>query len=238
MAHIVLKDVSVYAGGYDLTGDTNSVALDYGADMVEDTVFRQDTHGMRAGLKTVSFSMEGYTDGTHTDTALYDQIGLEDLPLTAMTAGPTEGNTAYSFLTAVSEFQPANGAVGEMAAYSASAAAMGDLIKGYSLANVENADTTGATTGVQAGAATATQTIYAAIHVLNSGTGTLDAVIESDDNAGFTSPVTRFTFTQATGVTSEWLTLAGPVTDDYWRVSYTIAGADPDFTFIVFFGIL
>lgn len=237
MAHVVLKNVSVFAGGYNLTGDTNSVSLDYGADMVEDTTFGKDTHGMRAGLKTVSFSMEGYTDGSQTDTALYYEIGFEDLPLTAMTVGPTEGNAAYSFLTAISEFQPANGAVGEMASYSASAAAMGALIKGYSLAYLENEDTTGVTTGVQAGAATAGQTVYAAIHVL-SGSGTLDAVIESDDNAGFTSATSRVTFSQATGVTSEWKTLTGPVTDDYWRVSYTIGGGSPDFTFVVFFGIL
>lgn len=237
MAHIVLKDVSVYAGGYDLTGDTNSVALDYGADMVEDTVFGQGTHGMRAGLKTVSFSMEGYTDGDHTDSALYDQIGLEDLPLTAMTEGPTEGNTAYSFLVAVSEFQPANGAVGEMASYSASAAAMGDLIKGYSLANLENATSSGNTTGFQISAVSSSQTVYAAIHVL-SGSGTLDAVIQSDDNSGFTSATNRITFTQATGITSEWEALSGPVTDDYWRVNYTIGGGSPDFSFIVFIGIL
>jgi hypothetical protein len=79
-------------------------------------------------------------------------------------------------------------------------------------------------------------TIYASIHVL-SGTGTLDAVVESDNNSGFTTPTTRITFTQATGITGEWKTLEGPVTDDYWRLNYTIGGDGP-FSFVVFFGIL
>ena len=59
--------------------------------------------------------------------------------------------------------------------------------------------------------------------------------MQSDDNSGFTSATNRITFTQATGVTSELLSVAGAITDDYWRLSYTIVGGS--FTFAVALGI-
>jgi len=46
------------------------------------------------------------------------------------------------------------------------------------------------------------------------------------------------TFTQKTAVGSEWKEAAGPFTDDYWRVKYTVGGVDPSFTFAVGVGIL
>ena len=82
--------------------------------------------------------------------------------------------------------------------------------------------------------------MFAALHVLSaSGTSpTLDVVLQSDDNSGFSSAVSRITFTQATGITSQWSTLAGAQTDDYWRASYTIGGsATPTFTFALVIGI-
>ncbi len=98
---------------------------------------------------------------------------------------------------------------------------------------------TGNETGYQLGAVSSTQRIYAGMHVLAaSGTApTLDAVIQSDDNAGFSSAATQLTFTQATGTTSEFISAAGPYTDDYWRASLTLGGTSPSFTIILGFGI-
>jgi hypothetical protein len=51
--------------------------------------------------------------------------------------------------------------------------------------------------------------------------------------------VSRITFTTATGRTSQMLSVAGAITDDYWRVSYTIGGTGgPTFAFAVTAGII
>ena len=65
---------------------------------------------------------------------------------------------------------------------------------------------------------------------------TLDVIIESDDNGSFSSATTRITHTQATAATSEFLSVAGAVTDDYWRASWTFGGTGT-ITFAVIIGI-
>ncbi len=95
-------------------------------------------------------------------------------------------------------------------------------------------------TGRQIGAVSSTQTLYAALHVISaSGTSpTLDVKVQSDDNSGFTSATDRITFTQATDVTSEWGSVGGAITDDYWRITYTVGGTSPSFAFAVTAGIV
>ena len=49
----------------------------------------------------------------------------------------------------------------------------------------------------------------------------------------------RFTFTQVTGVTAEYMTpVSGAITDDWWRVDITTSGGFSSMAFVVFFGIL
>jgi len=78
-------------------------------------------------------------------------------------------------------------------------------------------------TGYQLGAVSATESIYAALHVFSvTGGGTLTVTLYSDDNDTFSSATSRHAFTAATDLTSEWATVAGAITDDYWRVSWTL----------------
>jgi hypothetical protein len=95
---------------------------------------------------------------------------------------------------------------------------------------------------VELGAVAAGQRVYAALHVIDpvSGTSpTLDVTLKSAALVGFGSPTTRLTFTQATEPTSELLSAAGAITDEFWRVDFSIGGTDtPTFPFIVVVGIL
>ena len=97
-------------------------------------------------------------------------------------------------------------------------------------------------TGIEFPAVADGQSIYAALHVFHAdGTSpTLDVVVESDDADTFASATTRLTFTQANAVTSEWKsdTPSGGIADTFWRISYTIGGATPEFGFAVVFGIV
>ena len=92
------------------------------------------------------------------------------------------------------------------------------------------------------GSVLAGEALYAALHVTAvTGTNpTLDVVIESSATGSFSGEeTTRITFTQADGITSEWSSVAGAVTDTHWRVTWAIGGTDtPTFTFAVIAGIL
>ena len=96
-------------------------------------------------------------------------------------------------------------------------------------------------TGRQLGAVVAGKSMYVALHVLSvagTSTPTLTVIVQSDDNAGFTTPTTRISFTAATAVGAQWGSVAGALTDDYWRISYTISGTNPVFAFAVSAGVL
>lgn len=236
MAKLVLHDQRVWLGGYDLSGAVNSLALEHGAEARDVATLESNTRIQASGLKSVAASLEGYfeTDGG-IDEELFNRIGLTDAPLSYGAAGAAEGDLAYSFQALAAEYSP-GGQIGEMMQFAASAqAASGDgLVRGTLMHNgAETASGNG--TGRQLGAVAAGQKLFGALHVLAAaGTGpTLDVTIESDDNSGFTSAVTRMTFAQQTGIGFEWATpIEGPITDDWWRVVWSLGGTGgPSFTF-------
>lgn len=239
MAEQVLKDQALWFGGYDYTGVMNALGLDYGAEMVDVTVFGDQSRGRAGGLKNVAVSHQGLWDGTGVlDQELFDRMGLAAAPMSFAMVDAAEGDVAYSFLAALGEYAP-GGAVGDALAFSVSAEGAGDLVRGTLMHNATRG-ATGNGTGRQIDAVAAGQKLYGALHVLSaSGTApTLDVTVESDDNAGFTSAVTQFTFAQQTAVGFEWAApVDGPITDDWWRLVYTIGGAGPSFQFVGILGI-
>ena len=242
MAKITLKNCQIYLGGYDLTSDSNMASLDAGKDEVENTTFGSTTRTYQAdALRTVGAAAEGYANYGGSEAGIFSMLASQ-IPASFIPQGGTEGNVAYFFNSNTGSFSPLGGSVGDMAPYTLDLTAANRLVRGNLLAKVANATSTGATTGQQLGAVTATQKVYAALHVFNlAGTApTLDVVIQSDDNSGFTSAAGQITFAQITGdgsVGYEYATTAGAITDDYWRVSYTLGGVVTDCDFAVVIGI-
>ena len=78
-----------------------------------------------------------------------------------------------------------------------------------------------------------------AFHAFSFGgtTPTITVIVQSAALVGFGSPTTRLSFTLANGVTSEMLSVAGPITDAFWRVSYTVTGPTPLIYFSTVAGI-
>lgn len=238
MGTIVLQDQKIWMHSWDLTGDMNALGLDYSAEMQDDTCFGDDTKSNKGGLKSVTASVEGFVN-TNTDQPLFDAVGVADKPL-SFAAASAEGSTAFTFKSLFSEFVP-GGAVGEMFSFSASAAASGSLVQGVLMVNGTKASTDDGTQRTL-GAITATQAMYSSLHVtlVSGNSPTLDVVIESSATGSFSGEETiRITFTQATDLTSEWKTVAGAITDTYWRVTWAIGGTStPTFSFAVITGIL
>ena len=244
MAIQVLKNCKAYLDGYDLTGNSNKVELNYSADSLDNTTFNATTKSRQAGLKNVEVNLEGFWEAGvgKIDAAMganLDAGGLVGKIITLCPTGGAANEPFFSFENIFGEFQ-LGAQVGELLpfSYNGGGSDSEGLIKGTVLENAAKT-ATAAGTGRQLGAVAEGQYVYAVMHVLAvSGTNpTLDMIIQSDDNSGFTSPTTKITFAQVTDVGAWWATrVAGPITDDYFRCSYTIGGTD-DPSFTVFVGV-
>jgi len=245
-----LTDAQILAGGYDVSGVTNQVALEYGAEALDDTHFGDTTRIAKGGLKTVELSLSGHMEygDTSIDKILFDNLGgpasaepIAD-PLSLIAEGGQFGEVGYFFRPLLTSFPPVSGEVGELVPYEAQLVSRtgAPLIRSEVMHDTDTARTaTGNGSGSQIGAlATAQDSMYLALHVIAASVAdTLDITVESDDNSGFTSATTRITAVQATAVSAQYLSVAGPITDDWWRIVFTIGGTAPSFTFAALLGI-
>lgn len=247
MGHFVQTNVKALVAQWDVSGDLNACALEYGAELQDGTTFGKTTRTRLGGLKTVSMSLAGLGNisglesgqAEELDQILFESSGVADKPvLVAPENAGADGELAFALLAAQARYQ-FGGAIGAAFSFQVTAEAAGSpLVRGTVMHNGTRT-ASGNGTARQLGAISATQKIYAALHVLaaSGATPTLDVKVQSDDNAGMLSPTDRITFAQKTALGSEWKELAGAVIDDYWRLAFTIGGGTPSFSFIGFLGI-
>lgn len=245
MAKRVNADYTILVGNLDMSADVSTIDWPITMDAVEVTNYASGLdREYLAGLRKPMLTVQGFHNVPQPDTLLGSYPS--GFPVSVSLVRPVaEGSIVYAFKAMSSAYQQTF-PVGAAAGFSASfECGSGDqrVTRGVHLVSRAAAKTaTGASTGGNYGAVTATQKAYAYLFVPTvSGTSpTLDVIIQSDDNSGFTTPVTRMTFTQETGVTAGYqaLSVAGAITDTYWRASWTISGTGPSFDFAVAFAIL
>ena len=227
MAVFAVTSPKLYFGSYEWTSVLNTYKLAMSADELDSTTFGNTSRKRLAGLVDVQAEVGGFTDFTDDgqDEQFAAQHGGSPLVTTIAPTTGAVGEKAHIF-KALQLAYNSGGAVGEMHAFDASLSGDTIFASGYVLGASATSYTVGATNGaaVQAGAATAAQTVYATLHVVSAGATNVIVKIQSDANSGFTSATDRITFATATGITSEWKTLAGAVTDDYWRIVATVTG--------------
>ena len=227
MSTLVLNDAKLFVAGYDLSGQSNAIALEYKADMLDETTFGQTTRINKGGLKSVVGSHAGNWDATDAlavDPVSFARVGVADAPVVIAPEGGAAGALAY-LLRAIHKEYTVGGVIGELLPFTVAMEGSGGqpLIRGRLM---HNASATGNVTGAafQLGALDATQFMYAALHVF-SGTGAFIVKVQSAAVEAFTTPNDRITFgTVATGtpVASEWATrVQGPITDQWWRIFAT-----------------
>lgn len=236
MATFVLTSAAVMLAGTDLTDKSNQLSLTYEVEAQDATTFGSGgTRVNKGGLWVISGEVGGFTDETITGSAIFDAVGAGPSVFQAAAPGD-DGTTGYAFKSMAASYTPLQGSIGDMASDSLSLVGKSGapLVRGTILHNLTSEASTGTGTGRQLGAVASTEAVYGALNV-TSGTGTLDVIVESDDNSNFTSATTRLTFSQQTGAGADWQSAAGAVTDDWWRVSFTI-GTGP-FTFQALVGI-
>lgn len=237
--------LAVYVGGYNIACRAKSFNAPLVSVAELETTALCDTWEKRiAGLKTASWDAEVMQDF---DADEVDQlVGLSALgtsvPLSIPPAGATAGDLAYTFNATQFQYAPLQASPGELAMASLSGMGEGSPVVRGTLMNAPATAVTanGNTAGQELGAVSASQRLYAALHVFSaSGTSpTLAVKVQSDDNGAFSSATDRITFTTATGITSEWSSVAGAVTDTHWRGNLVIGGsASPTFTYALVLGI-
>jgi len=242
MGEIVLKDVEIRAGAYDISSDLNSLTLDETYEEVEQTTFGGGVHTYLPGIPSLGLSLSGYSEANSADPQIDDivesYLAATETPMSFCPQTAAEDGVCY-FTKGMLLTANRGGAVGEMYAINVSGVGQGSFLVRGSILETNTRTTTATGTAYQVGAVSATQKAYAVMHVVAASgtTPTLDMVIESDDAVGMVSATSRIAFTQATDVTSEFKSVVGPITDDWWRVSYTIGGTTPSFTVLVALGI-
>ncbi len=235
MAVHVLTDATIWYDGQDLTSQTNKVELTESASELDATTFGSGGWEEKVGgLKKVTAMGEGFIDYSEPDLSFFNNVGTAG-KLFSVSMGGADLATAFASQQLTGTYSH-GGTVGELEKFSlAMTGSTGPgLVKGVLLKpkTTVSGNTNG--TSYQAGAIATGQTGYVAIHCFSAGT-TADVIVESDDDTGFGSATTRFTNT-ITAAGGTWATaLAGPITDDWWRVR--TANVTGSFSIAVVFGI-
>lgn len=231
MADPVVNQTNLWLGGYDFSGEINAISLKAGRAEIVNSRMTDDIAVSHPGIQLVSATADGYWSAgvgsvdavVHSSRVISNDASewpLTFLPNSAPGAAGADGNVAYNLRSA--QFGVKFGAEhGQLLPfYMTSRARTGKLDRGTVM--LPKASYTGTTTGTirQLGAVGATEQLVAILHVF-SATGTWTATVESDNDVGFGTPTVRATFTAATGITRQVITVAGAITDDWWRVVYT-----------------
>jgi hypothetical protein len=235
MSTFALTDAVIWAGGYDLSGDSNSVTISSEVEDLEVTTFGSSFRSRIGGLKSVSMDVSGFWQaGTGTvDPELFSALGVRNRVVT-VAPEDAEGATAYMFRAGIFSYDMF-GAVGEATPFSISAQGTDGqgLIRGKIAKGKATVSSTGPTgTPVNLGVVGAGQFLYATFHVFSAGT-TITVDVESDVDGSFGSPTTVVTLGPVTSAGGTWAArVPGPITDTHFRFnvnavtgSFVIAGA-------------
>lgn len=244
MAKTILTNVRTFAGGVDLTGASNKVELSSEVEDKDTTNYAsQGYKEVIGGLGSAEISAEGQWeagDPTKVDDASWAQLGSVIPWSVSANNGAAVGDLAY-VVSALRSSYTLFDAVGEVAPWSGDAKSSWPLVRGQFAHPPGTARTaTGTGTGLDLGAVTAGQRMYAALHVLSASgtTPSITAHVESAPDNTFAAPTTRLTFTTATAAGGQALRTDGTaITDTWWRVAWTISGTTPSFLFVASLGI-
>ncbi|NJP33684.1 hypothetical protein [Micromonospora thermarum] len=246
----ILKNVRLYAGGADLTGASNKI--DAGAEVEEKDVTTwksydaasdkvwKEVQGGTASAKITGSGFWPAGDPLAVDDALFASLGGLS-SWSALPKGSAFGDLAWLTNAMEGQYQFL-GAQGDIAPWTGSWSSSAPLARGI-VAHPPGAArvATGSGTAVQHVAVPAGGELLVALHVLSiAGTAapTLTVSVESDDAQAMPSPTTRATFTPATALGGQFRRVAGPITDTWYRVTWTISGTNPSFLFLVTLGVV
>ncbi|WP_204013996.1 hypothetical protein [Sphaerimonospora thailandensis] len=241
----MLLNSRIFAGAADLTGQSNKVELACEVEDKDVTAFKPagDPDAgwaeVLGGLASTSISASGQWEagdpGRVDDESWAALAGRSRHPWTICPVSAAVGELAWVAEALRTEYTLGD-AVGEVAPWEAQASGTAPLLRGQ-VAHPPGTARTASGSGValNLGALTAGQRVCASLHVLSvAGTAApvITARVESSGTSGFATATTRATFAAAGTPGGQVARVAGPVTDTWWRLAWTISGTAPSFLFM------
>lgn len=242
----ILTDCTLWLNQYDVTANVTELGGNIEKAEIESTTFGSpvDANGKKcrerkAGIEDSRLDLMTFWDPALIEGVAMPLVGSSNNVLAA-TVGGAQGDVCYfnrGELLAVKPGWP----IGQMAKFDtgvASSSAEG-VVRGKLITPKATRTATGNGTATLVKAVAAGQKVYglAQVFTVTGATPSMTLKIQSDDNIGFTTPTDRLTFTAFTTAGFEMQSLAGAITDTYWRAVWTISGTSPNFTFGVCLGI-
>ena len=240
MAVNVIRDAQIHMDERNLTGDMNACAINFAAEMLDNTRLGDTTRVKIGGLKSLVVNAEGFFDPATSEGFMFDRIGGGQDALTIGVDGAADEDPCYLMQVESSEYNPFGVGIGELNKFSfAAEASDAPLIRGQIAKNATGIAASATGPAIQLGALSATQILYLTEHI-EAFTGTsIQIDIESDDHEGMTSAIVRASLPARSAV-GGFFTAAiteTAVADDWWRISYTVVGGAPDIDLVSAFGI-
>lgn len=242
MGKIVLLDARLYVAGTDLSGSGNKIEASEEAEAKKTTNWRSGgAEENLAGITKLQINAEGQLEQAVDELFWSTRRSLDPWSFAPQSDSDLAAGGLMYLANMLRTKHQFLGQVGDVSPWSADAVGTWPLVRGVAAhASGVPRTATGTGSAQQLGAVGSDQHIYANLHVLSvagTSTPTITGSIQSDDNSGFTSATTRGSFAAKTAIGGEALRVAGPFTDTYWRVAWTISGASPSFLFLVSMGI-
>lgn len=239
------QDMSILVGGLELAGHGKDVQLATSVAPLDATSYASEGWTELLGgnkSATINLSlMQDVAAGSVDDTA-WSLLGVADIPHSLCTPS-ADGSLAYLWRGISLSYSPTMSPVGDLAMTQISGqSSTGGVVRGQLLhPGSASRTSSGSGTARQLGAVASGKSMYVALHVLSAAgtTPSLTVKLQSDNDEAMPSATDRVTFAaEDTGNTYQWGSVAGAITDDWWRIVWTISGTDPVFAFAVTAGIL
>lgn len=224
----------IYLGHLDLSGLANEVHFGPLTTAMQPCTTYNDGGYVcvKPGLISGAGMVKGFQD--FAADVLDDEISIGQLgtqyPFSVVpnpTGTVSAGDACWMSRGVLSSDSPLTGAKGEMGGFEMGLSYDTAIVKSYVAhpSAARTADGNGSVLVVSG--PSATQRLYAALHVTAySGFTNVVFKIQSDDNGGFPSPTDRITFTTVTGRTSEFTSVAGDFSSETgMRVTWDVTGS-------------
>lgn len=243
-----IRDATITYAHVDISAEAHEVFLEATVDELLATNYAsQGWEEKIGGIKRGDVSIQAYLNDTaDPDKTIWD---IEQAPIVIYPERPpVPGNLGW-FLNGFRTRQNRKYQVGQIAAIDLGVTnTSGPVLRGIALYHADDIDeyfSGGAFQGTafNHGAVGATERAYAALIVRQiEGTGaTLDVKVQSD-TVGFPSATDRITFAQVTPLSAlttryQVLSVAGAITDTYWRGDFAVGGTGVAIDLTLFFAI-
>lgn len=226
-----MTDARVFVGGFDLSGQANQVDIPTASGSMNDvTTFGSGGDAeFRPGIRKTQINVSTYVDEALIGSAL--RVGTSGLVCTVCD-DDAEFAPGWS-IDGVSMSNNREMVPGGVVKAALSLEGTGKLYHGELLLP-RTVDTNGGNgSSRQLGAVAADERLYASLHVFAVTGGGLTVKVQSDNATGFPSATDRISFTAATAVGSQFASVAGAITDDWFRVSWQQTATSATFAVLV-----